>query len=217
MLSNSVQASEPFFLGYGNLLNSVFAQSFFKHIVYRRQGQFVFEDFAGKAGLERDTIFYDELYAQAVMRFYAEQTFHEHKGEGARLMQYIVENDPDRFKKLNISLIHQLARMFDIGLKPQMESAVSAYAESGWFHADIHDAIAGWYVQTGNWEQALIWYHRLADSKGYNEQYGVKHACTVLGKYYLEHGEKEKGRSYLWREVQYNPDDAANQIKAMKS
>jgi CubicO group peptidase (beta-lactamase class C family) len=217
LLSNSVQASEPFFLGYGNLLNSVFAQSFFKHIVYRRKDQFVYNEFTDKPTGERDASYYDELFAQAFMRYYAEQTFHEHKGEASTLIQYLAKNDPGRFKKMNVSHIHLLAKLGDPGLREPMENAISAYAASGWFHADIHDLIAGWYEQSGNWPKAIEWYHILADSKGYGEQWGVKNACKKLGKFYLEHGEKEKGRSYLWREVLYNTDDAANQIGNMKS
>jgi CubicO group peptidase (beta-lactamase class C family) len=215
LLSNSEQASEPFVLGYGNLLTSVFAQSFFKHIVYRRNGQFAYPSFTGKPAAERDALFYDELFGQAMMRYYAEQNFHEYQGEAARLMQYLAQNDPARFQKMDISLIYLLAKMADPTLKEQMESAISAYAASGWFHPDIHELIAGWYVQNDNWPKAREWYHLLADSKGYGEQPGVKNACNVLGKYYLEHGEKEKGRSYLWREALYSPHDAANQISLM--
>ena len=43
LLSNGVPASEAFVLGYGNLLNSIFAQAFFKHIVFRRDGQFSYD------------------------------------------------------------------------------------------------------------------------------------------------------------------------------
>ena len=217
LLSNSVQASEPFFLGYGNVLNSVFAQAFFKHIVYQRKGQFLYNEFSSKPAVDKDALFYDELFSQAWMRYYAEQTYHTHQGEATTLIHYLAKHDPGRFHKLNVSLIHLLAKLADPGLKGPMESAISAYAASGWFHADIHDLIANWYVQNDNWQEASLWYHRLADSKGYGEQRGVKNACTVLGKYYLKGGEKEKGRSYLWREALYSPNDAANQITTMRS
>ena len=217
LLTNSVAASEPFLLGYGNLLNSPFAQSFFKHIIYGRKGQFSFSEFTSKPAVAPDSLFYDELFAQSMMRYWVEQNYREHQGEAAIIMDYLARQDPMRFRKLDLTLIHQVANLSLPGLKEQMESAIAAYAASGWFHAEVHDKIAGWYVQNNNWPTALEWYHRLADSKGYGEQWGVKNACTVLGKYYMEHGEEEKGRSYLWREALYAPDDAAGQISIMNS
>lgn len=217
LLSNSAQASEPFVLGYGNLLSSVFAQSFFKHVVNGRKGQFVYADFSGKPAGAKDATFYDELFSQAVMRYYTAQTFGEHQGEAVNLMQYLAKNDPARFNKMDISLIYLLARLAEPSLKQPMEQAIAAYAASGWFHADIHDLIAGWNKQNGNWPRALEWYHALADSDGYGEQGGVKNACKVLGSYYLENGETEKGRFYLWRGVAYNPGDAEDRINLMKS
>lgn len=217
LLSNGVQASEPFFLGYGNLLNSVFAQAFFKHIVFGRNGQFSYTEFTRKPAVNSDILFYDELFSQALMRYHIEQNYHEHQGEATTLLKYLSQNDPERFHKMDPSLIYLMAKLVDPSLKMEMESAILAYSTSGWFHPEVHDLIAGWYVQINNWQAALAWYHQLADSKGYGEQWGVRNACSILGKYYLEHGEKEKGRSYLWREALYNPDDAAHQITIMNS
>jgi CubicO group peptidase (beta-lactamase class C family) len=222
LLSNGVHASEPFVLGFGNLLNSVFAQAFFKHIVFRRNGQFSYTEITSKPSVERDALFYDELFCQALMRYYAEQNYHEHQGEAATIMQYLAQNDPERFHKIDVSLIYVLARLADPGLKVQIGSAILAYVSSGWFHPEVHDLIAGWYARDDNWQEAREWYHRLADSKGYGEQWGVKNACNVLGKYYLDHGEIEKGRYYLWREALYScnmtPNEEVNrQLKNMKS
>lgn len=215
LLSNSVQVSEPFFLGYGNLMASVFAHAFFKHVVYGRKGQFSFQEFANKSVADRDALYYDELFGQARLRYYAEDHYKSTKGEAAALMQFLAKNDPARFQKLDVSLIDMLARLNDPSLKAQMESLIAAYDDSGWFHADVHSLIADWYMKNSDWKKAQIWYHRLADSQGYGEQWDVKKACTILGKYYLEHGEIEKGRYYLWREAMYSPGDAANQIKLM--
>lgn len=215
LLSNSVQASEPFFLGYGNLMSSVFAQSFFKYVVYARKGQFSYPEFANQPVAARDFLDYDELFAQARMRYYAEDSFKGNKGQAAKLIQFLAKNDPARFQKLDVSLIDMLAKLNYSSLKEEMESLIAAYNDSGWFHADVHSLIAEWYMKNNDWPKAQIWYHRLADSQGYGEQWGVKNACTTLGKYYLEHGEIEKGRSYLWREALYSHDDAANQIKLM--
>lgn len=223
LLSNGVAASEPFVLGYGNLLNSVFAHAFFKHIVFRRVGQFSYEKVASKKFTDTDPLFYDETFSQALMRYHAEKNYNAHKGEAATLINYLAQNDPARFQKIDISLIHLLAKLLDPQLKPQMERAIMAYAATNYFHPDIHGQIAGWYERTGSWQSAKEWYHTLADSKGYEENGAVKNACNVLGKYYLEHGEKEKGRDYLWREALYNrymtsdTEEAGDQITRMKS
>lgn len=199
LLSNAVPASEAFFLGYGNLLNSIFAQAFFKHIVFQRNGQFSYDGLIAKPIAGAGAIFYDEIFSQALMRYYAEQNYNTHKGEAAVLMNYLAANDPARFQQMNASVINLLAGLADPKLDKQMESAISAYVDSGWFYPEIHERIADWYARRGNPQAAREWYHRLADSQGYSEQGGVKNACNILGKYYLEQGEVEKGRSYLWR------------------
>ncbi|MBA4166404.1 MAG: hypothetical protein H0X41_02470 [Chitinophagaceae bacterium] len=144
-----------------------------------------------------------------------EQNYRQHHGEAGILMDYLARQDPARFGKLDNALICQIANLSRPGMNEQIENPISAYAASGWFNPEVHEKIAGWYVQNNNWPAALQWYHWLADSKGYGEQWGVKNACTVLGKYYLEQGEKEKGRSYLWKEALYAPDDAPRQIDLM--
>jgi hypothetical protein len=223
LLSNGLPVSEPFVLGYGNLLNSVFAQSFFKHFVFRRNGQFSYDALISKQVAGNDALFYDEIFSQALMRYYAEQNYNEHKAEAATLMQYLAVNDAARFQKMDISLIYLLAKLAHPALKAQMESAIAGYVGSNYFHPDIHYKIAGWYEGSGNAKAARDWYHRLADSKGYEEQGAVKNACNFLGKYYLAQGEKEKGRSYLWRPALYNrymnagTEEASRQLTLMKS
>lgn len=223
LLSNGVPASEGFYLGYGNLLNSVFAQAFFKHIVFQINGQFSYNGVIGKQVADTHALFYDEIFSQALMRYYAEQKYTAHKGEAIALIHYLAQNDPARFQRMDISLIYLLAKLADPQLKPQMESAISAYAATNYFHPDIHEQIAVWYQRTDNPQAAREWYHQLADSKNYGEQGAVKNACSVLGKYYLEQGEKEKGRAYLWRKSLYSryttsgTEEASHQIDNMKS
>ncbi|MVT10036.1 serine hydrolase domain-containing protein [Chitinophaga tropicalis] len=223
LLCNSTPASEAFFLGYGNVLNSVFAQAFFKHIVFRRDDQFSYDALINKQVTGTDTLFYDEVFSQALMRYYTEQNYNEHKSEAAKLIHYLAVNAPARFQKTDLSLIYLLSQIADPGLKEQMETAIAAYADSNYFHPHIHERIAGWYERTGNSQAARDWYHKLADSKGYEEQGAVKSACNILGKYYLAQGEKEKGRNYLWRETLYNRytdsgiEEASRQLTVMKS
>jgi len=216
LLSNSVAASEPFFLGYGNLLNSPFAFAFFKHVIFRLDGQFSFEETINTKTRVTDPVTYDDIFSQALMRYYTEQTYNGPKDEAKALLEYLAQNDPARFQKTDGSLIYLLAKLGEQGLKGQMETAIEAYASTGYFHPEIHESIARWYETMGNGEASRSWYHKLADSKWYGEQGPVRNACTVLGKYYLALGETEKGRSYLWREALYAPDDAAQQVKNMK-
>ena len=203
LLSNSVPASEAFRLGYGNLMNSIFAHAFFKHIIFQRNGQFSYTGLINKQVNDRDTLFYDEVFSQALMRYYVERKYNEHTGEAATLMYHLAQNDPARFQRMDITLIYLLAELADTRLKMQMESAITAYTAANYFHPDIHEQIARWYERTGNSQAAREWYHKLADSLGYEENGTVKNACNVLGNYYLEQGEKEKGRTYLWRESLY--------------
>ncbi len=223
LLSNGGPASGAFLLGFGNLLNSSFAQAFFKHIVFRRNNQFSYQELITKKVAAKDAFFYDEIFSQALMRYYAEQNYHTHPGEATALLHYLAQNDPVRFQRMDITLIYLLAELADPGLKMQMESAITAYTATNYFHPDIHGQIAGWYERTGNSPAAREWYHQLADSKGYGENGAVKNACNVLGKYYLAQGEKEKGRAYLWRESLYTrymtsgTEEASQQITNMKS
>ncbi|MES2378453.1 MAG: serine hydrolase domain-containing protein [Bacteroidota bacterium] len=221
LLSNAVPASEAFILGYGNVLNSVFAQAFFKHVVFKRSGQFSYENMTGKKITGNDALFFDELFSQALMRHYTERKYQEHTGEATQLLNYLVVNDPARFQKPDVSLIYLMALIANPKFSVQMEKAIKAYDATGWFHPDIHEKIAVWYESTGQPGQSREWYHRLADSQGYGEQAGVRHACHLLGNYYLKNRDKEKGRIYLWREALYNchmtaDKETDNQVAAMK-
>lgn len=223
LLSNGGPASGAFLLGYGNLLSSVFAQAFFKHIVLGRSAQFSYTGLMDKPVVATDALAYDEIFSQALMRHHAEQNYHTNPGEATALLYYLAQHDPARFQKMDIALIHLLAELADPTLKTHMESAIKAYAATRYFHPDIHGLIAGWYERTGNGQTARDWYHQLADSQGYGENGAVKNACNVLGKYYLGQGEKEKGRAYLWRESLFTrymtsgTEQASQQISTMKS
>lgn len=191
-------------LGYGNVLNSVFAHSFFKHIVYKRSGQFSYEALLSNRSAKLDALDYDEIFSQALMRHFAEQTYKEHKGEATALMRYLVTHDAARFQQPDISLIYLLRQLEDPQFKAPMENLIAAYASSKYFHPHIHEQIADWYERNGHEQSAREWYHQLADSNDYGEQGAVRKACNVLGKYYMAKGEKEKGRTYLWKEALYN-------------
>lgn len=217
LLSNSVAASEPFFLGYGNLLNSPFAVAFFKHCINEQETILSYNDLISNKNKIQDPLLFDEVLSQALMRYYTEQNYNENKGEALALMQYLAQNDPFGFQRMDGSLIYLLEKLGNRGLKAQMDAAIKAYASTGYFNPEMHDTIARWFDHSGNKESARLWYHKLADSKWYGEQWPVKNACTELGKYYLGQGEKEKGRSYLWQEALYAQDDAARQITIMNS
>ncbi|WP_161596802.1 serine hydrolase domain-containing protein [Chitinophaga vietnamensis] len=217
LLSNSAAASAPFFLGYGNLLSSPFAVAFFKHFINEQDTMFSYNDLVRNKSRVQNPLLFDEVLSQALMRYYAEQNYHENKGEALALMQYLAQNDPSGFQRIDGSLIYLLEKLGNQELKAQMEAAINAYAASDYFHPEIHDGIARWFDHSGNKEAARLWYHKLADSKWYGEQWPVRNACTELGKYYLGQGEKEKGRSYLWQEALYAPDDAARQVTLMNS
>ena len=222
LLSNSPSASEAFYLGWGNLLNSPFAHAFFKHIVFRRNGQFSYANVFNQQIADTDTLFYDEVYTQLLMRYYAEQNYNEHTGEGAKLMHYLAANDPARFKKMDLSLIYQLTKLSYPSFNTQMQSAIAVYENSGYFYPDIHEHIASCYERNGHSQMARHWYHMLADSKDYGEQRAVKNACNFLGNYYMAQGEIEKGRHYLWKKALYGrimstgTDVASRQLKLMK-
>jgi CubicO group peptidase (beta-lactamase class C family) len=223
--SNAVPPSETFLLGYGNVLNSPFALSFLKNMVSAEQRQpelFNYRELtSGSLGSKKSPMLYNEVFSQALMRYYAEQTFETNKGEAAQLLNYLVANNPERFKKEDISLIWLLAKLANPALKDEIEITIRAYQDSSYFHPEIHEQIAIYYQKIGNAEKSLYWYHLLADSHGFEEQQSVRNACVELGKHYLGSGEKEKGRRYLWREVvdyRYTDsgiDDAEKKVKMM--
>lgn len=217
LLSNSVAASEPFMLGFGNLLNSPFAIAFFKHAVLQHGEHLSYEDLMKTKTPSAYPLIYDEVFSQALTQYYVEKNYNGTKGVAQTLLQYLAQNDVARFQRMDPSLIYLLEKIGSQSLKTQMESAIKAYISTGYFNPEVHDSIARWYESTNDGEGARLWYHSLADSKGYGEQWQVKNACTKLGKYYLEQGEIEKGRSYLWREALYAPGDAAEQIQLMNT
>jgi CubicO group peptidase (beta-lactamase class C family) len=193
LLSNGVPASEAFTLGYGNVLNSVFAQAFFKSMFNTPL---------------------DNTLSEALLQYYTEQKYNAAPGK--------VEELVSKIQKPELSFINLLASLDDPRLKAQTEKAITAYQASKWFHPDIHWAVADWYARSGNQHSALIWYHLLADSEGYNEQSGVNKACSALGAYYMKVGQTAKGRIYLWRKALYachlNPDAGVNnQLMLMKT
>lgn len=217
LLTNSVAASEPFVLGYGNLLNSPFAIAFLAHAVFGDDTLFSYQDIVKMKLPVGSTLFYENIFSQALMYYYTEKNYLEHKGVAQMLIQYLAQNDPAWFQRMDTSTIDLLEKLGSPNLHGPMESAIKAYAATHYFHPDIHGCIARWYDTIGNGEAARAWYHALADSKWYNEQWHVKNACTVLGKYYLAQGEIAKGRSYLWQEALYAPGDAAQQVNIINS
>jgi CubicO group peptidase (beta-lactamase class C family) len=223
LLSNSAAASEGFYLGSGgNVLQSAFGNAFFKHVVFKRNSTFNFDGSAVKPAPVKDAVFYDEVFCQVLMRYYAEKNYNEHAGEALTLLRYLAQNDPSRFNRTDTTLIYLLAKLSDPELKTQMENAIKAYVASGWFHPDIHWEIASWYDRTGNQPAAIQYYHLLADSK-YAEQRPVRNSCNMLGKYYMKQGDKEKARDYYWRAALYgrysspSTDGAARQMGLMKA
>lgn len=217
LLSNSVAASEPFVLGFGNLLNSPFATAFFTHAVYGNDTLFSYDELVNTKTPDAGPLFYERIFSQALLHYYAEQNYSAQKGKAQTLIQYIADHNPAWFQRMDVSTIYLLEKLGDQRLNAQMESAIKAYAATGYFNPEVHDSIARWYDNKGNGTFARSWYHALADSKWYNEQWAVKNACTVLGKYYIAHGEVDKGRSYLWRKALYAPGDAAEQVKIMNT
>lgn len=233
LFSNSVAPSEACLLGYGNLLNSPFALSFLKNMVAKEKSMagshqnssplFQVDEIVNNSTVQQQgKLFYDEIFSQALIRYFAEQTFGTNQGEAGQLLRYLAESDPGRFRNLDISLIWLLAKLADSHLSGEMENAVGAYRSSGYFHPEIHEQIAAYYDKTGDKEKSLSWYHALADSKGFEEQAAIRNACTKLGSYYLQQGEKEKGRIYLWREALFSrftdsgTGDVTQQLALMK-
>jgi len=201
--SNAVPPSEAFLLGYGNVLNSPFALSFFKHFILP----------------DKEAFDSDELIAKALLENYREKKYGLQVGGSVNLLRRLAQTDPMRFKNPDISLIWLMAQQNPADLKPNMEMLITAYRNSGYFHPEIHEQIAEYYWKNNSITDALNYAHLLADSRGFEEQQSVRNACIRLGRYYLQHGEQEKGRQYLWREVLYNRytdnqlDDAEQQLK----
>ena len=169
LLSNSVSASEPFMLGFGNLLNSPFAIAFFTHAVFGHGKLFSYDEVVNAKTPDSGQLFYERIFSQALLHYYAEQNYSEHTGKAQKLMYYLAEHDPARFQRMDGTTIYLLEKLRDQSLNKQMESAIKAYAATGYFHPEIHDSIGHWYDSAGNDEAARFWYHALADSTWYNE------------------------------------------------
>jgi hypothetical protein len=197
LLCNSGTASAPFYLGYGNLLTSPFAVNFLREEM---------------PGAMRNA---DEAYANAFLHRYTAAL----AGGGAETSRSLIarmkNEQPERFKRSDRSLIYLLSEILPPSHDQEMESLVQAYDESRDFHPDIELAIAGYYKRAGVQEKYLSRLHRIADRPGYGEESATREACVQLGTSLLENG-KELGRKYLWMAVQYR-QAAGSKTEALES
>jgi CubicO group peptidase (beta-lactamase class C family) len=206
LLANSSGASAPFMLQYGNLLTSPFAVSFIATLLPG----------PGKATmphelppfLSADTtipgeLFFDSIFANALVRQYMEANFGLFPGQTKALLKYMCLHDAQRFQKLDLPLIGAVAATGEAVFTDQMSSLARAYRASGLFHPDITLAIADYYEQIGNVGLSSAWLSDSVQRFGYGEEASTRQACVELGMDLLKQGKADEGRVYLWKAAQY--------------
>src|SRR5262249_13614823 len=80
---------------------------------------------------------------------------------------------------------------------------ILSYDASGDFHPEILLSIARYYERNHLPHHALQYYHRLADTPGFEEQSAKIEACTCLGEYYRQRQNFELARECLWKAIIY--------------
>lgn len=212
-LSNSSMTTGSIRLGYGGLLQSPFAVSFIKHFIlnekikshnidYDSDIQSIKAVFEKIGNDDRDSVYWRELFAQALIRRYIETRFNEDAGKSKKLLELLNELNPRFFDQYEASVIYLFSDIHDRNLDAPAERAISAFRRSGRFHTEIINDIIRYYTETKQETKALEFYRLLADSRGFEERGAVINACAYLGKYYLSEN-PEVGRNYLWKAITY--------------
>ena len=213
LLCNSGSPSGAFRLGYGHLIHSPFAISFVKHFALADQITKANINFDAdvnsiKTNLVKlhsgkmDSIYYEELIAEALLNRYTETKFGENGNKAKELLLLLYKVHPLRFSKYDPTLIYLLSDLHDKDLQLPMQKEIEAFKHSGHFHPDVINDIIQFYQKTNQETKALEFYHMLADSKGFEGKGSVIEACAYLGRHFMKSNNAE-ARKYLWRSIIY--------------
>ena len=214
MLSNSGIPTGALRLGSGHLLHSPFAISFARHFVlagqitdqaidYNSDAATIEKAFAKFRPGKKDSIWYEQLIAEALFARFIETKMDGPKNKAKELLKLLHAIYPARFSIFDPTLLWLLADLSDEALALPMQNAIDAYKRSVHFHPETLQNIIEFHKKTNREEKALPFYHLLADSKGFETKGSVIEACAFLGRHYMAKGNVAKGRDYLWRSVLY--------------
>lgn len=214
VLCNSSLLSAAAPLGGGNVLHSPLGAAFLKHFVLPRESPVAtvnYDESVGqiraalKASLSKESAPFrrEELFSQALLVSFAENTFRLPAGNGAGLTELLYELHPEAFTRNDPAAFHLLARFSDPTLDPAAKLALESYERSGRFHPGILHSIALRHEARGDRSGALKYLHRLADTPGFEEQGDKIDACSRLATYYAAENETDLARKYAWRALIY--------------
>lgn len=231
-LTNCDRASGPFQLGYGNVLRSPFALAFLKHFVFPEAASATALDYdgplvplakalRGERGRDARLLDREELQTQALLRSFTRNTYQPKSDQPEALAKLLFELDPAAFDRVDAALTYLMSQLDGADLAAPVERLARAYEQANIFHPEILRSFARCYERQGDNAKALVYYHRLADTPGFEEQGVKQEACLVLAKHYLERKDYNRARSYAWNALVYarqtgNDDRAAGkQIEAI--
>jgi hypothetical protein len=237
VLSNSDFANVASRLGGGDALRSPFVISFLRHVVFNNEPSALSVNYGDniteiKNSIDRVSsrrlreIYEEELFTQALIRSFTESRFGTGKGKAESLLKLYFETNREAFTKPDPTLIHLLSYFTGPDLDAAADLFIKSYNASGQFHPWILNSIAKRFEGKGDIDTAIRYYHRVADTPGFEEQGDKIDAFSRLAKYYAASKDFERAGDYAWkafvftRQAGYNEEMAArdiNEINRLRS
>jgi len=210
-LANSNAPSEALRLGSGQIWESPFAAAFFRYFIFNNNTR------------ARQQLESEELIGKALCLRYTENRAGIYKGEAANLITQLAKTHPERFKRYDPGLIYLLTDLHEPAFRPLIDQLTDAYRANGHVQPYVMTDLANYYLSIGMNAQALEFYQKLADAKGFEFWQLSAEAARKAGKLLMKQGKTTEGRTYYWKAIndmklQYADDNAIRGvIKEMNS
>lgn len=227
LLCNSSFATAPARLGGGNPFTSPFVVSFLKYFVCENDVALPEINYDGDVEKIRGSLLQrlaqkprsicvSELLSQAQTRSFVEATFNTPTGQGEALTQLLFEFDREAFTKNDPAVFHLLSLHPGPALDDAFRLAVESYQAARRFHPWILYSIAKRFEAKGDTDNAMKYFHLLADTPGFEEEGEKVRACSSLARQYAKEGNLEKAREYFWRALVFTRQTGGNEAKILK-
>jgi hypothetical protein len=207
-LANSDQLSASSLLGDGDLLTSPVAISFVKHFVSPAKAPLASPNYDAAAAeveehldqLSRDgasSIYYDEVFAQALARDYLSRRDSREDAKAPGLLRWLRRKSPERLRRADTATLTLLSRQSDPELLaaagPLLESLLAREPEN----PGVLEAAFQYHERSVDEDRAVEARRRLATLRGYEDDSRKQEAALWLGKH-LSRNDPNLAMAYFW-------------------
>jgi len=209
MLANSTDPSSATRLHDGNALRSPIALAFLKYFVLPAEERGSTIDYDAdlstiKKGLleeknKSNSLKFDELIAQAECRYYMAGLLHVNTKRPEELLRLLYEVHPQSFDTGDVALMWLMGRLDSPDLREAAKRLIRSFDVQTDHRPEVLYSIGAYYEMTGDRASSMKYYKLLADRPGFSDEWYKINACLKLGRDYLAVGDKELGRTYIWK------------------